>query len=156
MTMAEPLYIAVLSQVTGQRLVGILPVVVGACGEDQGDGVGAGDLGRVLLAERLVERHRKAGDTLMIITATNAFVTAPIARRLGIDELIATEPEMDGERYTGRVSGTPSFREGKVERLQQWLDEHDAVLDGATFYSDSHNDIALLREVDHDAQRFER
>ena len=100
-------------------------------------------------AERLVERHRKAGDTLMIITATNAFVTAPIARRLGIDELIATEPEMDGERYTGRVSGTPSFREGKVERLQQWLDEHDAVLDGATFYSDSHNDLPLLEMVTH-------
>ena len=98
-------------------------------------------------AERLVERHRAAGDTLMIITATNAFVTAPIARRLGIGELIATEPEKEGERYTGRVSGTPSFREGKVERLQQWLDSHGAVLDGATFYSDSHNDLPLLEMV---------
>ena len=98
-------------------------------------------------AERLVERHRAAGDTLMIITATNAFVTAPIARRLGIGELIATEPEKDGERYTGRVSGTPSFREGKVERLQQWLDRHDAAIDGASFYSDSHNDLPLLEMV---------
>ena len=98
-------------------------------------------------AEELVEHHRVAGDTLMIITATNSFVTAPIARRLGIDELIATEPEKDGERFTGRVSGTPSFREGKVERLQQWLDSHDAVLDGASFYSDSHNDLPLLNLV---------
>ncbi len=98
-------------------------------------------------AERLVEHHRAAGDTLMIITATNAFVTAPIARRLGIGELIATDPEKDGERYTGRVSGTPSFREGKVERLQQWLDSHQAVLDGASFYSDSHNDLPLLERV---------
>lgn len=99
-------------------------------------------------AERLVERHRAAGDTLMIITATNAFVTAPIAARLGIAELIATEPEKIGDRYTGRVAGTPSFRDGKVERLQRWLDTHAKTLEGAYFYSDSHNDLPLLERVD--------
>lgn len=98
-------------------------------------------------AEQLIASHREAGDTLMIITATNAFVTAPIARRLGIPHLIATEPETDGERFTGKVAGTPSFREGKVERLESWLDEHDETLIGAAFYSDSHNDLPLLERV---------
>ena len=100
-------------------------------------------------ATELVERHRAAGDTLMIITATNAFVTAPIARRLGIPHLIATEPEQQGGNFTGRVAGTPSFREGKVSRLQSWLSEHDASLDGTWFYSDSHNDLPLLECVTH-------
>jgi HAD superfamily hydrolase (TIGR01490 family) len=100
-------------------------------------------------AEELVARHRAAGDTLMIITATNAFVTAPIARRFGIAHLIATEPEVDGDRYTGRVAGTPSFREGKVERLGDWLAEHGTSLDGSWFYSDSHNDLPLLERVSH-------
>lgn len=98
-------------------------------------------------AEQLIERHRAAGDTLMIITATNAFVTAPIAARLGIPHLIATEPERDGDRFTGRVTGTPSFREGKVARLHEWLAAHDASLQGAWFYSDSHNDLPLLERV---------
>jgi len=100
-------------------------------------------------AEQLIERHRAAGDTLMIITATNAFVTAPIAARLGIPHLIATEPERDGDRFTGRVTGTPSFREGKVARLHEWLAAHDASLQGAWFYSDSHNDLPLLELVTH-------
>lgn len=100
-------------------------------------------------AEQLIERHRAAGDTLMIITATNAFVTAPIAARLGIPHLIATDPEVVDGRYTGRVAGTPSFREGKVERLRAWLDTHGATLDDAAFYSDSHNDLPLLELVDH-------
>jgi HAD superfamily hydrolase (TIGR01490 family) len=100
-------------------------------------------------AEALVERHRAAGDTLMIITATNAFVTAPIARRLGIEHLIATEPERVDGRFTGRVAGVPSFREGKVQRLQAWLEAHDQTLDGAWFYSDSHNDLPLLERVSH-------
>ncbi len=99
-------------------------------------------------AEALLASHRAAGDTLMIITATNAFVTAPIAARLGVAELIATEPEMRDGRYTGRVAGVPSFREGKVTRLQQWLDAHGATLDGAAFYSDSHNDLPMLERVD--------
>jgi len=96
----------------------------------------------------LVERHRQAGDTLLIITATNAFVTAPIAQRLGIKHLIATEPEMRGRRYTGEVSGRPCFQEGKVERLQEWMTAHGATLAGSSFYSDSHNDIPLLNRVD--------
>jgi HAD superfamily hydrolase (TIGR01490 family) len=97
----------------------------------------------------LLSRHRARGDTLVIITATNAFVTAPIADRLGVAHLIATEPELREGRYTGRVAGVPSFREGKVARLQAWLDSHGESLRGSSFYSDSHNDIPLLGRVDH-------
>ena len=100
-------------------------------------------------AENLVMRHREAGDTLMIITATNAFVTAPIAERLDIPHLIATEPEAHNGRYTGRVAGVPSFRDGKVTRLEQWLALNEASLDDAWFYSDSHNDLPLLELVTH-------
>jgi HAD superfamily hydrolase (TIGR01490 family) len=100
-------------------------------------------------ARDLVERHRARGDTLLIITATNAFVTAPIAARFGIPHLIATEPEVVDGRFTGRVSGTPSFRDGKVSRLREWLAGRDETLDGAFFYSDSHNDLPLLEMVDH-------
>jgi HAD superfamily hydrolase (TIGR01490 family) len=100
-------------------------------------------------ARELVEKHRQAGDTLMIITATNAFVTRPIALRFGIEHLIATEPETLDGHYTGDVAGEPSFREGKVNRLQAWLEEHDADLQGSWFYSDSHNDMPLLERVDH-------
>lgn len=97
---------------------------------------------------RLIDKHRQAGDTLLIVTATNAFVTAPIAERLGIDHLIATTPELKDGRYTGEVSGIPSFREGKVERLHTWLEEHEQSLTGSSFYSDSHNDLPLLVIVD--------
>ncbi len=100
-------------------------------------------------SERLIQAHRDAGDTLMIITATNAFVTAPIAARLGIPHLIATEPEVVDGRYTGRVAGTPSFREGKVSRLQDWLSKNAQSLQNAWFYSDSHNDLPLLERVGH-------
>ena len=100
-------------------------------------------------ARLLVEMHRKRGDTLVIITATNAFVTAPIAERFGIPHLIATEPEMKGGRYTGRCAGIPCFREGKVKRLQTWLAVHDERLEEAWFYSDSHNDLPLLERVAH-------
>lgn len=100
-------------------------------------------------AEELIARHRTRGDTLLIITATNLFITGPIAERLGIDHLIAVEPEIIDGRYTGRVSGIPSFREGKVTRLEQWLENQDMTLDGAWFYSDSHNDLPLLEQVDH-------
>lgn len=100
-------------------------------------------------ARKLVEHHRNLGHTLLIITATNRFVTAPIAERLGIDNLIATEPEMIDGRYTGRIAGTPSFREGKIERLHTWLKEHGYNLASSWFYSDSHNDLPLLEEVNH-------
>ncbi len=99
-------------------------------------------------ARALVEDHREKGDTLMIITATNAFVTAPIAQRLGIDNLIATDPEFREGRYTGEVAGVPSFQEGKVQRLQMWLEQNGGELNGSSFYSDSHNDIPLLEKVE--------
>ncbi|MFC0266811.1 histidinol-phosphatase [Kushneria aurantia] len=99
-------------------------------------------------AEALLARHRQRGHRLLIITATNRFVTEPIARRLNIDELIAVEPELEDGRYTGRVSGVPSFREGKITRLEQWLDEQGENLDEAWFYSDSQNDLPLLERVD--------
>ncbi|BBI73328.2 haloacid dehalogenase [Vreelandella aquamarina] len=100
-------------------------------------------------AEELLARHRTKGDTLLIITATNRFITGPIAERLGVDNLIAVEPEMVNGRYTGRVDGVPSYREGKVIRLQAWLEAQDLTMDGAWFYSDSHNDLPLLEKVDH-------
>tara|TARA_R110000824_G_scaffold208405_6_gene394092 strand:- start:9182 stop:9838 length:657 start_codon:yes stop_codon:yes gene_type:complete len=100
-------------------------------------------------AEELLARHRTKGDTLLIITATNRFITAPIAERLGVDHLIAVNPEVEQGRYTGRVSGTLSYREGKVTRLEQWLQEQDLSLEGAWFYSDSHNDLPLLEIVEH-------
>jgi len=100
-------------------------------------------------AFELLQRHRQAGDVLLIITATNRFVTEPIAELLGVEHLLATEPEMRRGRYTGRVAGTPCFQAGKVRRLQQWLDETGHDLAGSTFYSDSHNDLPLLERVEH-------
>lgn len=100
-------------------------------------------------AKALLDKHRAANDTLMIITATNSFITGPIARAFGIEHLIATEPEQLNGRYTGRVDGVPSFREGKVTRLQAWLRAHGENLAGSWFYSDSHNDLPLLEMVEH-------
>ncbi len=99
--------------------------------------------------EELVARHRSRGDTLLIVTATNRFITGPIAERLGVDDLIAVEPEVVEGRYTGKVSGTPSYREGKVQRLEEWLADKEMTLDDAWFYSDSHNDLPLLELVEH-------
>jgi len=100
-------------------------------------------------ARALVDKHRQDGDTLLVITATNRFVTEPIVREFGIDNLLATEPELVNGRYTGEVAGTPCFQQGKVERLHQWLEQHAESLDGSWFYTDSHNDLPLLREVEH-------
>jgi len=100
-------------------------------------------------AQRLVEEHRAKGHALLIITATNRFVTEPIATAFGIDDLIATDPEFKDGRYTGEVSGTPSFRAGKVERLNTWLRENGYNLASSWFYSDSLNDLPLLEMVTH-------
>ena len=97
----------------------------------------------------LIESHRSKGHELMIITATNAFVTRPIAEELGIEALIACEPEQIDGRYTGRLSGIPSFQSGKIERLEQWLAERNQQPKESWFYSDSINDLPLLERVDH-------
>jgi HAD superfamily hydrolase (TIGR01490 family) len=99
-------------------------------------------------AVELIARHRARGDELMIVTATNAFITRPIASALGIDNLLACEAEIVDGRYTGNPLGIPSYHEGKVIRLQAWLAEREMGLEGAWFYSDSHNDLPLLERVD--------
>jgi HAD superfamily hydrolase (TIGR01490 family) len=99
-------------------------------------------------AEGLVASHREQGHTLMIITATNRFVTSPIAEKLGVDHLIATEPEIRDGSYTGEPEGVPCYQHGKVTRLQEWLQLNNETLDGSYFYSDSHNDLPLLEQVD--------
>jgi HAD superfamily hydrolase (TIGR01490 family) len=100
-------------------------------------------------ARELVGRHRGQGDALLIITATNSFITRPIAALFDIPYLLATEPRILAGRFTGEVDGTPCFREGKVVRLRAWLAEHMLGLGGSWFYSDSHNDIPLLELVTH-------
>ena len=99
-------------------------------------------------APALLERHRIQGDALLIITATNRFVTEPIAQLLGVDDLLATDPECVDGRYTGKITGTPCYREGKVARLEEWLSLQDEKFSEVTFYSDSHNDLPLLKHVD--------
>ena len=100
-------------------------------------------------AVELLAKHRAAGETLVIITATNRFVTAPIAARLGVETLIATECKMADGRYTGRSTDVPCFREGKVTRLNRWLEETGFSLQDSYFYSDSMNDLPLLEQVTH-------
>lgn len=100
-------------------------------------------------ARALLQHHRDQEHLLLIITATNRFVTAPIAEELGVPNLLATDPERQGGRYTGRVSGIPCFREGKVQRLDLWLKEQGLNLANSWFYSDSHNDLPLLERVSH-------
>jgi HAD superfamily hydrolase (TIGR01490 family) len=104
-------------------------------------------------ALELVDRHRKAGDQIAIVTATNEFVTRPIAGLFGIETLIATELERDAAgRVTGAIRGVPAFREGKIARVEQWLATQGRTLadfDRCTFYSDSTNDLPLLEHVSH-------
>ncbi|MDQ2780747.1 MAG: HAD-IB family hydrolase [Pseudomonadota bacterium] len=99
----------------------------------------------------LVQRHQQAGDRVAVVTATNAVVTRPIARLFGIDTLIATELARDAHgAFTGAIAGVPAFREGKIERVAQWLASEGATLadfDTSTFYSDSINDLPLLERV---------
>jgi HAD superfamily hydrolase (TIGR01490 family) len=100
-------------------------------------------------ARNLVRRHE--GDLTAIVTATNRFITAPIARELGVDHLLATDIEEIDGRFTGKPRGTPTFREGKIRRVDEWLAERGAKLADyeSWFYSDSHNDLPLLERVTH-------
>ena len=103
-------------------------------------------------AQDLVNQHKAQGDLCLVITATNSFVTQPIAQAYGIAHLIGTDPEMVNGAYTGGVAGVPSFQEGKVTRLKQWLTERGQVLadfEQSYFYSDSHNDLPLMKLVTH-------
>ncbi len=103
-------------------------------------------------AQDLVNQHKAQGDLCLVITATNSFVTKPIAQAYGIAHLIGTDPEMVNGAYTGGVAGVPSFQEGKVTRLKQWLTERGQVLadfEQSYFYSDSHNDLPLMKLVTH-------
>jgi HAD superfamily hydrolase (TIGR01490 family) len=103
-------------------------------------------------AQDLVNQHKAQGDLCLVITATNSFVTKPIAQAYGIAHLIGTDPEMVNGAYTGGVAGVPSFQEGKVTRLKQWLAERGQQLadfEQSYFYSDSHNDLPLMKLVTH-------
>ena len=100
----------------------------------------------------IVQKHLAAGDLCAMVTATNSFVTAPIARAFGVQTLIATEPEYLAGRYTGKIHGTPSFKQGKVLRVNAWLKTLNLSLkdfDESYFYSDSMNDLPLLEAVTH-------
>ena len=102
-------------------------------------------------AIKLIKSHQEAGDTTLISTATNSFVTLPIAQALGVSTLIATEPQQDEQgEFTGRWLGTPNFKTGKVTRVQQWLQQEGKTLETfnrSFFYSDSINDVPLLKHV---------
>ena len=103
-------------------------------------------------AKALVQRHLAAGDLCAIVTATNSFVTGPIAREFGVPHLVATEPERSAGRFTGRVAGVPCFRQGKIVRVDAWLASQGQRLQDfqrSTFYSDSQNDLPLLERVSH-------
>ncbi|MDK9714069.1 MAG: HAD-IB family hydrolase [Sulfuritalea sp.] len=103
-------------------------------------------------ARQLVAKHAANGDLLAIVTATNSFVTGPIAQEFNIPHLIATIPAQENGRFTGQPRGTPSFREGKIERVDAWLESLGLWLgsfEQSWFYSDSHNDLPLLEKVTH-------
>ena len=104
-------------------------------------------------ALQLVRQHQMAGDGALIVTATNEFVTRPIAHAFGVSELIAVNLARDPQShwFTGEIEGTPSFREGKITRVQQWLTQRQLGWDDVetTFYSDSINDLPLLEHVNH-------
>lgn len=99
-------------------------------------------------AQALLQKHRDQGDHLLIITATNGFITRPIAKRLGVDDILATDPEVIDGRHTGNFIGEPCFQAGKITHLHEWLTHNQHSLTGAYFYSDSINDLPLLELVD--------
>ena len=98
-------------------------------------------------ARDLVAKHRNQGHVLLVITATNSFITRPIVRAFGIDHLLATEPKIVDGRYSTEIDGIPCYKEGKVQRLDQWLQANNQSLDDSWFYTDSINDRALLERV---------
>ncbi len=101
-------------------------------------------------AQALVDKHKATGDLCVVITATNSFVTKPIATAYGIEHLIGSDPEMINGQYTGNVTGVPTYKEGKVTRLNQWLVQRGKKLsdfETSYFYSDSLNDLSLLEIV---------
>ncbi len=102
-------------------------------------------------AQQLVDRHKSAGDCCVMITATNEYITAPIAEAFQICHLLATELETRDDRFTGNISGIPCYKSGKVEKLDQWLQQQDEEIDTSEsiFYSDSINDLALMNRVAH-------
>ena len=107
-------------------------------------------------AIELVQKHQDQGDLCCVVTATSSFVTRPIVTAFGISHLIATEPEVNGNEltgeFTGKVSGLPNFKEGKVTRLENWLQTQNLSLENLSqsyFYSDSINDLPLLQKVTH-------
>ena len=99
-------------------------------------------------ARALLQQHRDAGDRLLIITSTNRFIVEPICHSLGVTEILATDAQIVDGRYSGKVEGVPTYKEGKVVRLNAWLKEQGETLKGSLFYSDSINDLPLLLEVD--------
>lgn len=104
-----------------------------------------------MMAKMLVQSHRDAGDELLLLSATNEFIITPIAHVFGIENVIGVQLETDSNgNYTGAYVGTPSFKEGKVTRLHQWLQSRGLTMSSYEkiyFYSDSHNDLPLLKEV---------
>ena len=98
-------------------------------------------------AIQLIKYHRDKGDRLLVITSTNHFIAEPIVSLLGIDTVISSELEIKENRYTGKILGTPSFGEGKVARLRDWILKEHETIEGSFFYTDSHNDLPLLRVV---------
>lgn len=103
---------------------------------------------RLEKADRLIQKHQQQGDQLLIITATNRFIAGPIGPWLGIDKVLATEPEEVDGTFSGRIAGIPCYQEGKIKRLDEWLGTQDKVFEKTTFYSDSINDLPLLEQVD--------
>ena len=99
-------------------------------------------------AQNCIDNHKKNGDSVLVITASNTFVTKPIVEMYGIEHLLATEPEFVSGRFTGKVSGIPCFQSGKIDNLMPWLVTNNENLIGSYFYSDSHNDLPLLELVD--------
>ncbi|MBW7860910.1 MAG: HAD-IB family hydrolase [Rhodocyclaceae bacterium] len=103
-------------------------------------------------ARALVHKHLAAGDLVAVVTATNSFVTGPIVREFGIPHLVATIAAQENGQFTGKARGTPAFKAGKIERVESWLESlglHLGSFERSWFYSDSHNDLPLMKRVSH-------